>query len=382
MEGLRESLGHLLRKVRSERNLTILELDEVTAAHGHRVPRSRLSLLERGEAPIRIDDLLALSRAYGFPMLDLCAEAVAMRSPEVFPGEWEAGQFFEEGKRLFDVGKLQIAGWAFDAAAEKAGSYDREFAGLARTSACHCYDRMGAKRLAMRRNEQALDILDGGCDAFKRAIGKRAVLLADFRAFGRARVYLDASLAALDGGVSPDLKAYLLDSSASTFHLLGELTSATEHSLRAARLYRRLGDYDWTALKLAAAATYLAEQGKVRQAQRHAHDAEGLLEEVTRVDTRVFVLTALGTVFVADGEPESARGHLEAAYRVAKKHDLTARAREAGEVLERLAEERGDGAERRRWKTRLARLSRANLEWSLLEPTCGKGRISDSGRMP
>jgi len=64
MEGLREALGRLLRRVRLERGLTILELDEVTAAHGHRVPRSRLSLLERGEAPIRFDDLSALSRAY------------------------------------------------------------------------------------------------------------------------------------------------------------------------------------------------------------------------------------------------------------------------------------------------------------------------------
>jgi len=137
-----------------------------------------------------------------------------------------------------------------------------------------------------------------------------------------------------------------------------------------------------TAMKLAAAGTYLVEQGKVKQALRHIRDAESLLEEMTRLDSRAFVLTALGKGFAAGGELEKAQEHLEAAFRSARSHGLGARAREAGKALERLAEERGDGAERRRWKSRLARLNRANHEWSLLGVTYDGNRFADSGRTP
>lgn len=378
MEGLRESLGHLLRNVRCERGLTILEVDELTAKQGCRVPRSRLSLLERGEAPIRFEDLAGLSRAYGFTLIDLTIEVVAARPPGHFPAEWTAERLFDEGKCLFDKGKLHEAGWAFDAAAVRAEPTDRDMVGLAWISAAHCYDRLGAARLAMRRGEQALDTLRGESEESKRAIGKMAILLAGAGAPVRARVFLDATLAALGEGPAPRLKAYLLDSSASTMHLLGNLDAAVEHSLRAARLYRKLGEFDFSGLKLAAAATYLAKQGKLKRAVRYARDAEGTISDLARIDTRVFVLVALGKVLNACGLRDEARERLEDAFRLAIAHGLTVRAREAAEQLEKMATECGDAAQRRRWRSRLRRFSRSDL--GLLVSAMGWDTRSDQIR--
>lgn len=382
MEGLRESLGRLLLKVRSEQRLTLLEVDELTAQQGHRVPRARLSLLERGEAPIRFEDLMGLSRAYGFALVDLCAEAIAARPPERFAGVLSAEQAFEEGKTLFHRGSIHEAGWAFDVAAEIAGEANRELAGLARTSACHAYDRLGARHLAMRRIEQALDTLDETSDASLRAVGKMSVLLASSGARARTRIYMNAAFAALDDGVSPQMEAYLLGTSASALHLLHDMDAAIEYSLRSARLYRQLGQVDMCALKLAAAATYFARQRKLQQALRYVRDAEGLLAEMERVDASLFVLLALGEVLSVNGTMEEARQQLERAFHLASAHELTTRVREAVTLLERLATTCGDDVERRRWRSRLKKLSGSSLGELFDGVPSQDGHISGPGRTP
>lgn len=360
-EGVRKSIGKLLRQLRSERAMSLVTVEELTEKLGARITRSRLSELERGDIPVPLDDVQVLCRVYGLVLADLFMEALAARPTKHFPRDWSAEDLFEEGKRMYGVGKLHEAGWAFDAAAERAEAADETMVGLARASACHCYDRMGANRLAMRRIEEALDVFEGESEASSRAIGKMAVLLAGERAEVRARVYLDASLAKLEADPSPELRAYLLDSSASALHLLGDLKSATRLSLQAARLYRRLGDFDWAGLKLAAAATYLAKQGKLEEAVRCAFDAEGLLDELTRIDTRAFVLLALGRVSRASGKIEDARRWLADSFQLAKAHGLALRARDAAESLESIAKECGDSAEHRRWRKRLRTLAGASL---------------------
>ncbi|MDQ7008033.1 MAG: hypothetical protein Q9Q40_12445, partial [Acidobacteriota bacterium] len=70
---------------------------------------------------------------------------------------------------------------------------------------------------------------------------------------------------------------------------------------------------------------------------------------------------ALGKVLGACGTREEARERLEEAFRLARTHGLIEKAREAGQHLETLAAEWGDSAERRRWRSRLKRLSGPNL---------------------
>ncbi|MDQ7008650.1 MAG: helix-turn-helix transcriptional regulator, partial [Acidobacteriota bacterium] len=352
----------MLRQLRGDRGLSLSKVEELTAKLGSPVSRSRLSELERGDVSVHFDDVQVLCRVYGMDLADLFIEALAARPSGCFQVESTAEELFEEGKRLFDEGKPLEAGWAFDAAAEAAAGTDGEMAGLARTSASFCYDRMGARDLALRRVEQALDLLDGQSEARWRATALMAVLLASSGAAVRARVFLEATLAVMEAGVPPRLRVFLLDNCGSALHLLGELSEATRLSLEAARLYRRLGEFDWCALKLAAAATYESEQGRQKLALRHARDAEGMLDDLKRVDTRIAVLTALGRVLVAEGAEREARNRLEEAFRIADLHGLKVRARDVCELLEHLARQQGDRSAQRLWRKRLDALPGAGFD--------------------
>lgn len=157
-EGLRRSLGRLLKSIRAEKGQSLQQVEELTREAGGRVPRSRLSALERGEAPLQFEDLHALSGAYGIGLFDLFLEALASRPNDRFASDWSAEQLFEEGKRLFAIGKHREAGWAFDEAAKRAGD-NTELCGWSLTAAAHCYDLSGLEKLTLSRTEQALDML-------------------------------------------------------------------------------------------------------------------------------------------------------------------------------------------------------------------------------
>ena len=382
-EGIRRAIGRLLRRLRVSQGLSLSRVEELTGKLGSRVSRSRLSELERGDVSFQFDDAQVLCLVYGMQLADLFVEALAARPPSLFAEELTAEGLFNEGKSLFDRGRVLEAAWAFDAAAEGAASRAGAMAGLARISASFCYDRLGAGDLALRRVEQALDVVDEESDTFWRAMALMAVLLASRGARVRARVYLQPALAALEAGVSPRLRVFLLDNSAATLHFLGELDQATNLSLEAARLYRRFGEFDLCALKLAAAATCRSEQGRSEQAIRHARDAEGLLADLTRVDTRVFVLATLGKVLAVGGAASmgEAKSCLEEAFRVADLHGLKLRAREIAEVLEQLARREGDCAGERLWKRRVESLPRAVLD-GLLDMADRPRSASDSRRTP
>ena len=348
-EGVRAAVGRLLRQLRSRRRLSLVQVEQLTTEFGHRIPRSRLSQLERGDVPVTLDDVQVLCRVHGIGIVDLFLEVLAAAPPGRFPSEWNADRLFEEARRLYDEGQVLEAAWAFDAAAARAEDAERRAFFL--VSAGHCYDRYGSLPLATRRVEQALDLLDDGSDAAWRATAKLAVLLARAGARIRARVFLDRVLDRLARRRRRDaLQAYLQGAAATALGELGDIGRAVTLGRRAARTFARLGRSDMALLKLAGAARLAARDGKASVARSLLGELENLLAGARQEYAVALARLASGIVNMAAGETAEARAALGDAWRRATAHGFHGLAREAAEELARLAERTGDAAAARRWR--------------------------------
>ncbi len=369
---LRLAVGRLLGQLRTRRKLTLQQVEDLTRKLGTRVSRSRLSQIERGEVPVTLDDVQVLCRVYGVGLVDLFLEVLAAAPADRFPPERSSKQLFEEGERLYEEGQVLEAAWAFDAAAERTEEPQRR--ALCLISAGHCYDRHGSLPLAIRRVEQALDLLDEDSEIAWRATAKLSVLLAASGATIRARAFLDRVLDCLARSRHRGpLRAYLQDAAATALGKLGETERSLALARRAARSYFRLERTALAVLKLAGAARLAARQGKMSTARELAREVERLLPEIEEKYASAFARLAVGVVRAADEEVHQARALFREAWGQAVAHGFRGLALEAAEELACLEECLGGAAEARRWRRQVRAVpgERAEAPPELLSAVAG-----------
>ncbi len=176
--GIRGAIGEVLRRLREGRGLTLVDIEASSVERGARVSRARLSEIERGEAPIHLEDLVILGRLYGIDPGALFLEAESVAPTDMIDLDKSPEALFEEGKLLYRHGKPLDAGWSFDAAYRASPEEDRDFRCLLLTSSAHAFETCGMLGLALRRSQEALDVLENEAPTRLRAIAKAAQLLA------------------------------------------------------------------------------------------------------------------------------------------------------------------------------------------------------------
>ena len=90
-------VGRLLRQLRNERRMSLLKVEELTEKLGSRVPRSRLSMLERGDVLVQLDDFS--SERYGKAFDE------AVRAARVFRAE---GIYSNASRQLLRAAQCKI----------------------------------------------------------------------------------------------------------------------------------------------------------------------------------------------------------------------------------------------------------------------------------
>lgn len=341
--GLRASWGSYLRELRAGRGWTLERLEELTLGAGHRIPRSRLSELERGAAPTQAEDLQALAKVFGFSYARMLQEAMVRCPAGKYTSTETSESLLEQGKALFGRGEALESGWAFDRAAERAGE-DAELFAEARVRAAHAFNHAGAEAAALARVEEALDRLTPESKNWLQALGYAAILLAASGARGRALLVLKV----IESDLPPDdgtfMSAYLVGVVGWSWFQLGDFRKAVEFSLEAARRYKLQGEFHQACRKMAVAALSQFRLGDRSSALRLAREAVTTAVTLPNLPVRCFAHLVLGEILAAD-DPRAAVKPLEEAVDLARRHSLHEEAARSLDLLETVAAKLGRSAD-------------------------------------
>lgn len=308
-ERVRRSIGRLLRRLRAERGVSLIKLEELTGKLGSRVPRSRLSMLERGEVGVQLDDVQVLCRVYGMELADLVLEALAAKNDGRFSAEMTPTDLCERAERLLDDGRALDAGWAFDEANLRAGLEDRGSSARALLGASIAYQRAGISLLAIRRIERALDVLDafdGGSKAYTQCLARYGFLLSEVGAFNRAFDQIQLASSRVKGAHDMSLRAFVGGNEALVLFAAGRYSEALSVARETARRYQRCGSPSMSSRQLALAARCELKLGDAARAIRVARDSVALAEEAGQKDSHIWSLIVMAEILFEAGRHEEA----------------------------------------------------------------------------
>ncbi len=367
MRGGREEagIGRVLRGLRLERGLVLADLDALSAERGYRLSRARLSEIERGEAPIKLHDLVVLGHLYGIDPGDLLleAETEAVAPAGVGDNEESPDELFEKGKSLYYLGKPLDAAWSFDAAARGRDPVERDARCLMLTSAAHAYERAGMMRLALRRGQQALDVLEEDAPTRTRAVAKVCILLCHSGARGRAYLYLTFISRAIEETRTRDrvLHATLLHQYNVALHLLGsDADVSIEDMEQVIAFFHEIGLPDRAARASSFTAKSLAVLGQIERALEFARQGAELADEEKNVDASLFARLVLGRCLSARAEYEQAEHVLRQVVTVAEPLGLQRPLDDAYELLAEMASRLDRPVDQEKWRRKRGKLRRTD----------------------
>ncbi len=369
---LRVSVGQLLRELRQERGLSLLDVERLTGRAGHRIPRSRLSMLERGEVAATLDDVRSLALAYGLDLEDLLLEVLGSRGLVHAPDGVSPAELCERAKALASDGRVQDAAWLFDEAARRCGADDRAVAAFARLGASVAWQRAGADRLALRRVEQALELLDRGSDDRVRALARYGFLLSETGNPSRALDAISLARAGLEGRRNRALRAFVAGYEALVLHGCGRHGEARARAGEAARLWKILGHPANAARQLALVARCELGSGRNGKAARIALDGVALADEAGVRDCRAWCRVVLAEILAANDEDERAAEVAREVLDLLRPTAIDRWKARACAVLEQMAARAGRRREAAAWKRR--RLSFLSVVATGNEEIDGRGR--------
>ena len=358
-DGVRGAIGRLLRRLRTERGVSLVKVEELTAKAGTRVPRSRLSMLERGDAPVQLDDVQVLCRVYGMDLVDLLVEALAA-PPTGFPaGDLPPEELCSNAERLLDDGQALEADWVFDEAGHRSNPEGRELLARAFIGASIAYQRSGATGLAVRRIEQALDVLQGDSRIRIQALARYAFLLSESGATGRACDQLELALARMSDRSDRRLSAFVTGNQAIVLFAAERYAEALAQARKAARTYRICGSAANASRQLMLAARCELRLGHRDRAVRLARDGAALAEESGQRDCRAWSLIVLGEVLLATGRHDEAEAAARAATDLLDHSGLAVWKNRTYGLREEIARAAGRTREAARWRRR----QQATFSW-------------------
>ena len=305
-DGIRRSIGNLLRRLRQERGLSLAGIEELTEKFGTRVSRSRLSALERGDVPVQLDDIQVLGRVYGMALVDLFLEALAARDGGRISEQTSPAELYEQAKHLLDEGRALDGGWVFDEALSRADLEDAEFAAKTLLGASLAYQRAGINRLAIRRIEKALDILDPGCKTRIQLLARYAFLLSEVGSHSRALDQIELATARVKEQRDRSLAAFVAGNRALVLLAAGRDSEALASARESARTYRACGNASMSSRQLVLAARCEMKLGRAVRAIRTARDGVALAADAGQVDSRIWSLIVLAEILFESDQGKEA----------------------------------------------------------------------------
>lgn len=349
MEDLRESWGTYLRELRAERGWTLSQVEALSAKVGHRISRSRLSELERGEVPTVAEDIRAFALVFGMPATAVLDELFALRPDEFLSEEISPARLLEKGKQLFSNGRALEAGWTFDLVSKKLKTSDPIGSAEAKIWSAYCFLSPGCYKAAQSRVEEAIDNLVPGSDSWIRACALSLSIYPHIGAYGRTILVLNALSQEFESQRNPLLRAYLFGSRGWAFFLMKEYQKATEDSVVAMEIYNNAGAYERSSIKAAVAGLSQKHLGKQKKAVEFGEFAVSESEKKQHVPSKVFALTSCAEILLPFHLDE-AKKHLETVVPLLSESYFPEETEACFRMLEQIAEKQGNRADWRRWR--------------------------------
>ncbi len=271
-------MGVLLRQRREEMRLTIGEIERATETLGSRISRARISLLERGMASLRADEVALVARAYRFssvrPLLSIAGKLE------------DIDRLIAEGQAAISATAFRESADRFEHAAMLAEGLDLDRWATAAWCAAIAHLKNDQHVLALKTAEEALARLTEESETRICIAAMYAAVNALLRRPGIAADYMGHVEARLK--TLPAFKrAYCLTNIALAHRRMGQLESVIEAGLQAAALYREIQAPNEHARVLSGVVLTLT-------GLRRIAEAEELLEEIP--DTRQTGTSALRCV--------------------------------------------------------------------------------------
>lgn len=349
MEDLRESWGTYLRELRAERGWTLSQVEVLTAKVGHRISRSRLSELERGEVPTVAEDIRAFGLIFGVSATAFLNELFALRPDEFLSDDISPAELLETGKQFFYKGRTLEAGWAFDLASKRLATSDPIGSAEAKIWSAYCFLCPGNYKAAQSRVEAAIDNLVPGSDSWIRACALSLSIYPQIGARGRTFLVMNALSGEFENQTNPLLRAYLFGSRGWAFFLLGEFQKATEDSVVAMEFYIKAGLHERSSKKAAVAGLSQKHLGKQKEALDYGELAVSESEKTQHIPAKIYALTSIAEILLPFHLAE-AKKYLEKVIPLLKESYLPPEADACFRMLEQIAEKQGNRADLRRWR--------------------------------
>lgn len=349
MEDLRASWGTYLRELREERGWTLNQLEMLTEKVGHRISRSRLSELERGEAPTVAEDIRAFALVYGVPATTILNELFVLRSDGFLSEDISPAHLIETGKQFFAKGRVLEAGWAFDLASKQLKPSDPIGSAEAKIWSAYCFQFPGGQKAAQSRIEEAIDNLIPGSPSWVRACALSMAIYASLGARGRTILVMNALSKEFETQEDPLLRAYLLGSRGWSYFLLNEYEKSTEDSVLSLEMYLDLEIPERAAKKAAVAGLSQKRLGNLDAAIKYGEIAEFQSQKSSNLPAIVYSLTSFAEILLPSHVLE-AQKILEKIVPLIRESYFPEESEACFRMLEQIAEKQGNRADWRRWR--------------------------------